>query len=114
MSIENPLPGERRDLTPDTGPAGETTAAHSSGPLLDDDLSGRFLAGADWRFVEWNPALVDLLGHHPGDSLAGRSLIDYVADPLALQTLLTRARNERRAGPVECRVLRADGLVIDV
>ena len=114
MSSENPLSGERHDLTPDTAPVEESTAAHSAGPLLDDDLSGRFIAGADWRFVEWNPALVDLLGHHPGDSLAGRSLIDYVADPLTLQTLLTRARNERRAGPVEYRVLRADGLVIEV
>ncbi len=87
--------------------------AEPAGPLLDDDLTGRFVADGEWRFIEWNAALVDLLGHAPGDSLSKRSLNDYVVDPLTLQTLLARAREERRAGPVECRLRRADGVVFD-
>ena len=81
--------------------------------LLDNDLTGRFVASLDWRLIDCNPALVDLLGHAPGEKVTGRSLGDYITDPLILDTLAARARAERRTGPIDCRIRRGDGAVID-
>lgn len=110
----NPRPAERPDPQTDAVTIGEPAEPRPASRPFDDDLTGRFLADADWRVIESNPALIDLLGHRPDESVAGRLLVEYVVDPLALESLLARARVERRAGPVECRIRRADGVVIDV
>jgi PAS domain S-box-containing protein len=109
----NPQQADRPAAIPETvtkdGPEARRPAR-----LLDDDLTGRFLASSDCRLIDANPALIDLLGHRPGESIEGRSLADYFSDPLVLDTLLARVRLERRAGPVECMIRRVDGTVIDV
>jgi PAS domain S-box-containing protein len=112
MSIVNPLRAKRLDPQTDTV-TGEPAEPRPANRPFDDDLTGRFLADAEWRVIESNPSLIDLLGHRPGESVAGQSLVEYVVDPLVLYSLLARARIERRAGPVECRIRRADGVVID-
>ena len=111
-SIVNPPQADRPAVKRETVATDEPEPGRPT-RLLDDDLTGRFLASSDWRFIESNPALIDLLGHRKGESITGRSLVDYVSDPLVLDTLLARVRVERRAGPVECRIRRADGMVID-
>jgi PAS domain S-box-containing protein len=112
MRIVSPLPGKPSDTARET-PATHTPETGNAGRPVDDDLTGRFVASADWRLIDSNPALADLLGHRPDESLTGQSLLQYVADPLILESLLARARVERRAGPVECRLRRRDGIVID-
>jgi PAS domain S-box-containing protein len=77
--------------------------------LFDEDFSGRLVTTPDWRIVESNPALAQMLGSEGPSQLVGHSLAEFTADAMVLQKLVAITRAEGRAGPFELPLDRLDG-----
>jgi PAS domain S-box-containing protein len=82
--------------------------------LFEEESEGRFVATRDWQLVDCNRRLVLMLGWPDRAALAGRNLLDLTPDAPILQKLQSVALVDRRAGPAELRMERADGDLIDV
>ncbi len=82
--------------------------------LFEEDTDGRFVATPDWRIMDCNAVLARMLGYEEGAALVGASLLELTPDAPVLQKLLAVTRVERRAGPAELQMTRANGATIDV
>jgi PAS domain S-box-containing protein len=82
--------------------------------LFEEDTDGRFVATPEWRLIDCNHVLVQILGGADRAAIIGRSILDITPDGPILQKLLAVTRVEGRAGPAELQMERADGVVIDV
>ena len=82
--------------------------------LFDEDLTGRLVAAPDWRLVDANAALAQMLGCEGPVQLVGRSLTEFAVDTTVLHKLVAIARAEGKAGPFEVSLARADGEVSQV
>ena len=82
--------------------------------LFDEDLTGRLVAAPDWRLVDVNAALSQMLGYEAPAQLVGRSLTEFAVDTTVLHKLVAIARAEGKAGPFEVSFTRLDGEVSQV
>src|SRR6516164_2668821 len=76
--------------------------------LFDEDLTGRLVAAPDWRLVDVNAALSQMLGYEAPAQLVGRSLTEFAVDTTVLHKLVAIARAEGKAGPFEVSFTRLD------
>jgi signal transduction histidine kinase len=79
--------------------------------LFHDDVTGRLVATPDWRLLEVNPSLAQILGCDSASSLIGRSLTEFSPDATILQKLVAITRAEGKAGPFDVSFERLDGEV---
>jgi len=83
--------------------------------LFDDDTCGRFVATPDWRLLDVNTVLARLLtGDADTTAFAGRTLVDFAPDRVALQKLMAMTRAEGRAGPIDLQLRNTHGDNVDV
>jgi two-component system, cell cycle sensor histidine kinase and response regulator CckA len=82
--------------------------------FFEDDLTGDYIATADGRLLECNPAYARILGYHSvADALANATTTPYPS-PESREELLDRLRRERMLEEVEVELRRRDGEPVHV
>ncbi len=82
--------------------------------ILENAIFGIYVSSVDGRFLEVNPALVEMLGYESREELEAVNLRDLYTHPMERQTLVDEHRGARLIDHVEVEWRKRDGTLIVV